>query len=110
MLVRAIVIIPRIQGSFHLDKTEIYRSYRQFTGFQKTKVEAVRKGEGYGVALILEQSQLDTDFGEQTVFLTEHQKKAIVEAFERSDELTHQFRGKGWAYGERPFVKVADFV
>ena len=109
MLVRAIVIIPRTQGIFHLDQTEIYRSYRQFQGFQKTKVTAIRKGEGYGVALILEQSQVDADFGEKTVFLTEQQKKAIIEAFELSDKLTHELLGHGWN-GERPYLKVEDFM
>lgn len=110
MRVKAIVIIPRLQGQFILDQAEIFRRYEAFTGFQKRAVEAIRKGEGFGVALVLEPSQLDDDFGMPTVFLDQRHVDEILEAFKRSDELTYVYRGRGWFHGDRPFFKLQDFL
>jgi len=107
---RAIAIIPRINGQFHLDQAVIFRSYAQFQGFIKAKVDAVRKGEGYGVALILEPSQVDEDFSIPTLFLDQQHVDALIDAFKKSDELTYQHRGSGWLHGKRPFFKLADFM
>lgn len=110
MKLKAIAIIPRINGQFHLDQAVIFRSYDNFTAFQKTKVEAIRKGEGYGVALILEPSQLDSDFAIPALFLDQQHVDALIDAMKKSDELTYKHRGSGWLHGERPFFKLADFM
>lgn len=107
---KAIAIIPRVGGEFHLDQALIFRSYAQFKGFVKDKVEAVRKGEGFGVALVLEPSQVDEDFGEHCLFLNQDHVDALMDAFKKSDELTYKLKGKGWIHGKRPFFKLADFM
>jgi hypothetical protein len=91
----------------------IFYGYYSFSGFPVSHVPAFyRKGEnvdGYGVALILEPSQIDLDFGYPTLFLSEEEVNVVREAFKKSDELTHNLLGRGWT-GKRPFIKVEDFM
>jgi len=109
MRLRAVVIILRKNGFFHTGDAITYRSYDRFKGFPYRFVPAVRKGNGWGVALVLKTSQVDTDFGISTLFLTDGHLKAVEEAFKKSDELTHELLGHGWN-GQRPFWKVEDFM
>lgn len=113
MRLKAIVIIPRIAGFFELKDAVFYRSYG-FRGFPVDRVQAAyRKDDpldGYGVALILEPSQADKDFGVPIFFLAEDSARKIQEAFRKSDELTHQRLGRGWTAGPRPYIKVEDFM
>jgi len=108
MIVRAVVIVLRKDGFFHTGDAIVYRNYRGFKGFPYRRVEAVRKGSGYGVALVLQPSQIDSDFGVPTLFLTAEHLKTLEEAFDKSDHLTHKLLGHGWN-GPRPFWKLEDF-
>jgi len=109
MRLRAVVIVLRKDGFFHTGDAIIYRSYDSFTGFPVKQVPAVRQFSGWGVAIVLRQSQVDADFGAQTLFLEEQHLRAIEEAFRKSDELTHDLLGHGWN-GVRPFWKLEDFL
>ena len=113
MRLSAVVIILRKDQVFHTEDAIIYRSYGGFSGFSVPSVSAYyRKNkpvDGYGVALILESSPADQDFGVPILFLSEDQANVIREAFEKSDKLTHELLGRGWT-GKRQFLKVEDFM
>ena len=108
MRLRAVVIIPRIGGYFHTRDAAIYLAFGSFR-FQVDKVPARRKGEGYGVALVFESTPADEDFKVPIWFPTEAQVKLILEAFERSDELTGRLLGRGWISGPRPYLRLHHF-
>ena len=110
MRLRAVVLILRKEGLFHLDEARIVRSYDGWNGFGNRKVKAAYPRAGYGVALILKPSQVDEDFGVPTLFLTQEQLEAIQEAMEKSDELTYRLLGRGWFHGKRPYFKLADLM
>jgi len=99
MRVKEIAVILRRGGFFY---------------YKDQVIPAVRPGNGYGVALLLEPSQVDKDFnlptGEGVLFVSAKQIKEIVDALDRSDQLTFEMLKCGWK-GERPCpVKVVDFV
>jgi len=106
MWVKAIVLIPRKGGYFHLDQAVIYRKFGYFNGFKMDKVKAKREGDGVGVALILgAPTQIDGDFGEFTVFLDwELHIKPLLEALDKSDEMTEEITGKRAWGGKRPYA------
>ena len=107
MRLRAVVIILRKDGLFHLDQSIIHRRFNGgWKGFSKSKVKAVYPRCGYGVALILKHSQVDEDFGVPTLFLTQEQLEAIMEAMKRSDDLTAELLNKRSWGGKRPFVST----
>jgi hypothetical protein len=110
---KSIVIIPRINGFFKLKEAVIYRSYG-FNGFSVDQVQAAYRRDNpidaYAVALVLQSSQADIDFGVPIFFLAEDHIEKVREAFRESDELTHSILGRGWANGPRPFLKVEDFL
>ena len=113
MRLKAIVLIPRISGVFRLRECVIFRSHG-FKGFPVDQVQAAYRRDnpidGYAVALVLESSQADIDFGLPTFFLSEDHMEKIREAFRESDELTHKILGRGWTNGPRPFLKLEDFI
>jgi len=109
MRLRAVVIVLRKDGFFHTGDAIVHRSYDSFYCFPYKKVPAVRQYRGWGVALVLRSSQVDADFGAQTLFLEEQHLRVIEEAFRKSDELTHELLGHGWN-GVRPFWKLEDFI
>jgi len=99
MKIKEIVLILRKNGYFR---------------YKDRLIPAVRPGNGYGVALVLEASQVDKDFnlpyGEGILFLSAKVIKEILEALDKSDQLTFEMVKRGWE-GERPFkVKVEHFV
>jgi len=98
---------------FHTGDAIIYRSYGGFSGFPAAFVPAYYRKDapidGYGVALILEPSPADQDFGVSILFLSEDEVGVIREAFEKSDELTEKLLGRGWA-GKRPYQKLHHFM
>jgi hypothetical protein len=110
---KAVVIILRKDQVFHTGDSLIYRSYGGFSVFPVPSVPAYyRKNkpvDGYGVALVLEPSPADQDFGVPILFLSEDEVNVIREAFEKSDKLTHDLLGRGWT-GKRQFLKVEDFM
>jgi hypothetical protein len=88
------------------------------------KVNAIRKGDGYGVDVVLEASQIDRDLGnlpaetlevfnataqEFHFFITGKDLKRIEMLMDRSDRLTFELVGHGWD-GERPFHRLDEFV
>ena len=109
MKLKAVVIILRKNGFFHTGEAIIYRKYGGLPKLKGPKVEAVRKGEGYGVALLFEPSQVDVDFGVLTLFICADEIQAITEALDKSDELTEQLLGRGWL-GKRPFQRLHHFM
>ena len=113
MRLKAVVIILRKNQVFHTGDAIIYRSYGGFSGFPNASVPAYyRKNDpvdGYGVALILEPSPADQDFGVSILFLSEDEVGVIREAFEKSDELTEKLLGRGWT-GKRPYQKLHHFM
>ena len=110
MRLRAIVLILRKDGFFHLGETRIVKSFDGWNGFGNRKVKAVYPRAGYGVALILKPSQIDEDFGVPTLFLTQEQLETIQKAMDESDELTHRLLGHGWFHGKRPYFKLYELM
>jgi len=108
---RGIVIIPRLNGFFELKDTIVFRSYG-FRSFPINQVQAAYRREdpidGFGVALILESSQVDLDFGLPTFFLAQDSVEKISEAFRLSDRLTEKLLKRPWG-GVRPFAMVHHF-
>ena len=113
MRLKAVVIVLRKSQVFHTGDAIIHRSYRGFKGFPVPSVPAYYRKDGpidgYGVALILESSPADQDFGVPILFLSEDEVRVIREAFEKSDELTEKLLGRGWA-GKRPYQKLHHFM
>lgn len=94
MKVKRIEIVLRKDGHFHL---------------KDRKVKAVRGGNGFGVMVFLEPSQIDKDFEERVWVPSALELKEIQQKLETSDEKTHELIGHGWG-GERPFYKLEDFM
>jgi len=107
------VIIPRIQGYFRLKEAIVHRSWG-FRGFNVEQVQAAyRKNnpcDGYGVALVLQSSQVDLDFKVPTLFLREDELRSIREAMRESDRLTERILGRGWSKGPRPYVMLHHII
>ena len=109
MRVKRIDIVKREGAYFHL---------------LDRKVRAVRSGDGYGVDVVFETSQLDCDLGnlpketltvlnataqEFHFFITAKDVKRIELLMDKSDRLTYDLIGHGWE-GERPYHKLEEFV
>ena len=94
MRVKEILVVLRKDGFFH---------------YNGRRIQAVRPGSGYGVMVILEPSQIDQDFGVQVWVPSQDELERIQAALEKSDKLTHDLLGRGWA-GIRPFWKLEDFM
>lgn len=94
MRVKKISIVLRRDGAFHYEGREI---------------EAVRGGDGYGVMVFLEPSSIDNDFGCHVWVPSQDELEEIQRKMKRSDRLTHDLLGHGWA-GRRPFWMVHDFM
>jgi len=113
MRLKAVVIILRKNQVFYTGEALVYRSYRGFTGFSIPSVPAYYRKDnpvdGYGVALILDPSQADQDFGVPILFLSEDETAVIREAFDKSDDLTEKLLGRGWN-GKRPYQKLHHFM
>jgi hypothetical protein len=113
MKLKAVVIILRKNQVFQTGDALVYRSYHGFTGFSTPSVPAYYRKDnpvdGYGVALILEPSPADQDFGAPILFLSEDEATAIDEAFDKSDDLTEKLLGRGWN-GKRPCHKLHHFM
>jgi len=92
--VKRILIVLRKDGFFH---------------HGDRRIPAVRPGQGYGVMVLLEPSQIDTDFGTYIWVPSQDEIEQIQRALKKSDELTHELRGRGWA-GRRPYWRVEDFM
>ena len=109
MRVRGISLVLRKDGFFELDDGR--------------RIPAVHPGNGYGVVMVCKPSQLDVDFGLPDivykilkeynvvfyVFLEADHLEELQHKFKKSDELTHDLLGHGWA-GRRPFWKLEDFM
>ena len=103
------MIILRKNGFFYTGDVIIYRKYGELPRLRGPKVEAVRKGDGYGVALLFEPSRVDVDFGVATLFISADEIQAITEALDKSDELTEKLLGRGWL-GKRPYQRLHHFM
>jgi len=109
MRLKAVVIILRKNRFFHTGDAIIYRKYGELPKLKGPKIEAIRKGDGYGVALLLEPSQVDTDLGVPTLFISADEIQAITEALDKSDKLTEKLLNRGWL-GKRPYLKIHHFM
>jgi len=109
MRLKAVVIILRKNRFFHTGDAIIYRKYGELPKLKGPKIEAIRKGDGYGVALLLEPSQVDIDLGVPTLFISADEIQAIAEALDKSDELTEKLLNRGWL-GKRPYLKLHHFM
>lgn len=109
MRVKRIDLVKREGGFFHLPDR---------------KVRSVRKGDGWGVDVVFEASQLDCDLGglpaetlsvfdatrqEFHFFITDSQLRRIEALMDKSDRLTYELLGHGWD-GERPFHRLEEYV
>jgi len=92
--VKRILIVLRKDGFFY---------------YEGQRIPAVRPGQGYGVMVLLEPSQIDTDFGTYIWVPSQDEIEQILRALKKSDELTHELKGRGWA-GRRPYWRVEDFM
>jgi hypothetical protein len=81
MRIKDILVVKRAGGFFE---------------YEDRKIPAVHAGNGYGVGLKLESSQVDVDFGFPILFLTNDDVSAIKKAFLKSDKQTFQLIGHGW--------------
>ena len=113
MRLQAVVIILRRNQVFHTGEAIIHRSYGGFAGFPTASVPAYyRKDDpidGYGVAVILQPSPADQDFGVPILFLSEDETTVIREAFNKSDKLTEKLLRRGWL-GKRPYQRLHHFM
>lgn len=113
MRLQAVVIILRINQVFQTGDALIHRSYNGFRGFPKKQVPLYYRQnnplDGYGVALILQLSQADQDFGVPTLFLKADELQVIMEALDKSDDLTEKLLNRGWL-GRRPYQKLHHFM
>jgi hypothetical protein len=113
MRLQAVVIILRKDQMFQTGDATIVRSYNGFRGFPKETVPSYYRQnnpiDGYGVALILQPSQADQDFGVSTLFLKADELQVIMEALDKSDDLTEQLLRRGWQ-GRRPYLKLHHFM
>lgn len=94
--------------------TPIIKRANGFFYWKGKVVPAIRPGSGYGVALHLERSQIDEDFGlslqEGILFLSAQQIREILALLDKSDELTFEMLKHAWK-GERPFkLKLEHFM
>lgn len=95
MRVKKICLIKRLDGFFE---------------FEGRRIPAVHPGDGYGVALVLEPSVVDQDFGCYIVFLSEEDRLKINELFHKSDKETLRLLRRPWK-GPRPFGgKLRDWI
>lgn len=112
MRLNAVVIILRKNQVFQTGEATIYRHYSSFPGFAMPTVPAYYRKrdpiDGYAVAMILQSSPADQDFGVPILFVSADEIQAIMEALDRSDELTEELLGRGWA-GKRPYQKLHHF-
>jgi len=108
-----VVIVLRQNQVFLTGEAITHRNYGGFKGFPINVVPAhYRKNnpvDGYGVALILESSPADQDFGVPILFLSAEEVNAIREALDKSDDLTEKLLNRGWL-GPRPLQKLHHFV
>ena len=109
MRIKRIDVVKREGGYFHLPER---------------KIKAVRKGDGFGVDVVFEASQLDCDLGglpQETLndftnsaqefhfFITAKDLQRIELLMDKTDPLTFGLIGHGWD-GERPFHKLEEFL
>jgi len=109
MRVKRIDTLKRQGGYFHLPDR---------------KVKTVRKGDGYGVDVVFEASQLDVDLGglpseslavfnatsqEFHFFISAKDLERIELLMDKSDQLTFDMLGRGWD-GQRPYHRLEEFV
>jgi len=100
MRIRDIPHITRLSGFFH---------------WRGQRVPAIHKGDGVGVALYLERSQVDEDFDlslkEGLLFLSLEEWKDLAVHFKKSDLATMRLIKHGWK-GKLPFTEkdVCDIV
>jgi len=109
MRIKRMDVIKRQGGFFHLPNR---------------KVKAVRKGDGYGVDVVFEASQLDCDLGglppetleflnttvqEFHFFISAYDLKRIEVLMDQSDRMTFDLIGRGWD-GERSYHRLEEFV
>jgi hypothetical protein len=113
MRLQAVVIILRKDQVFHTGEAIIHRSYGGFSGFPNASVPAYYRKDnpidGYGVAVILQPSPADQDFGVPILFLSEDETTVIREAFNKSDKLTEKLLQRGWL-GKRPYQRLHHFM
>ena len=94
MKIREIVLVLRKDGFFH---------------YKGRRIQAARPGEGWGVMVILEPSQIDVDFGCRVWVPSADELEQIRKALDKSDELTHRLLGHGWG-GKQTFFKLYEFM
>lgn len=100
MKIRDIPYITRLNGFFR---------------WRNRKIPAIHKGDGVGVALHLERSQVDEDFElplkEGLLFLSLEEWKDLAVHFKKSDVATMRLLKHGWK-GKLPFTEkdVCDIV
>jgi len=85
-----------------IKKIELIVRHNGFFYYNGKKIPAIKHGNGVGVALILEKSPVDEDFGDNILFLSEDQRQEILDKFNQSDDLTVALVGHDWNYGVRP--------
>jgi hypothetical protein len=109
--VKAIVLVPRKDGRWLLDKAVVFKRYGSFVEFKDRKwlrermPKAYRKGDGVGVLTIFRApTKIDGDIGEFAVFFDWEHIKDLEEAFDKSDELTAKLTNKQQWGGKRPYT------
>jgi hypothetical protein len=79
-----------------IKEISIIKRNKGFFEYEGQKIPAIHPGNGFGVGLKLESSQIDDDFGFPILFLTNEDIQIIKKAFLQSDKLTFQLIGHGW--------------
>ena len=80
-------------------------------GFRADSVRSVRSSpNGWAVGVVMTSSPIDDLAGVSLWFPKAWQLEMILDALDRSDELTHKMIGHGWFRGPRPYIRLEDFI
>ena len=108
---KAILLIPRRDGILRLSEAQRVIVLGDWEGFRADSVPSVRSSpNGWAVGVVMDHSPIDDLAGAFLWFPKAWQLEMILDALDRSDQLTHQMLNHGWSRGPRPYVRVEDFI
>ena len=111
MRLKAILLIPRRNGILRLSEAEKIITIGSWSGFKAAEVKSTRPTpDGVAVGVVMDHSPIDDLAGAFLWFPKAWQLEMILDALDRSDQLTHRMIGHGWNRGPRPYIRLEDFI
>jgi len=106
--VKAILLIPRKGGILRLCEAEpVIVVGSSWEGFKAREISAFRPTpDGWAVAVVFQGSPIDEKAGCNLWFPQAGEIQDILKAMDRSDYLTAEVLGRGWARGPRPYLPL----